>query len=63
MARNQLYWEDVEEGAELPPLAKTATTLMLVKWAGASSDFNPLHYDLPFCRVSRYRKTYSPRTA
>ena len=41
----QLYWEDVEVGNEVPPLSKVATRLMLVKWAGASGDFNPLHYD------------------
>jgi Acyl dehydratase len=48
MARNQIYWEDVEVGTEVPALAKTATTVMLVKWASVSGDFNPLHYDLPF---------------
>jgi len=41
----QLFWEDVEVGTEITPLAKIATTQMLVKWAGASGDFNPLHYD------------------
>jgi hydroxyacyl-ACP dehydratase HTD2-like protein with hotdog domain len=41
----QLYWEDIEVGTELSPLAKIATTQMLVKWAGASGDFNPVHYD------------------
>jgi len=41
----QLYWEDIEVGMEITPLAKIATTQMLVKWAGASGDFNPLHYD------------------
>ena len=41
----QLYWEDIEVGAEITPLAKIATTQMLVRWAGASGDFNPLHYD------------------
>jgi acyl dehydratase len=44
----QLYWEDVKVGAEVTPLPKVATTLMLVKWAGASGDFNPLHYDEQF---------------
>ena len=44
----QLYWEDVEVGSEIPPLPKVATSQMLVKWAGASSDFNPLHYDDSF---------------
>ena len=44
----QLYWEDVEVGSEITPLAKVATTQMLVKWAGASGDFNPLHYEDTF---------------
>lgn len=44
----QIYWEDITEGVEITPLAKVATTLMLVKWAGASGDFNPLHYDSVF---------------
>ena len=44
----QLHWEDVEVGSEVSPLAKVATSLMLVKWAGASGDFNPLHYDNSF---------------
>ncbi len=44
----QIYWEDVNVSDELPPLPKIATTRMLVKWAGASGDFNPLHYDSAF---------------
>ena len=44
----QLYWEDIQEGDEVTPLAKIATTQMLVKWAGASGDMNPLHYDEHF---------------
>lgn len=44
----QIYWEDVEVGTEVTPLQKIATTRMLVKWAGASGDFNPLHYDSIF---------------
>jgi hypothetical protein len=44
----QLYWEDVKVGTEMTPLAKVATTQMLVKWAGASGDFNPLHYEHEF---------------
>ncbi len=41
----QLYWEDVKEGDEVTPLSKVGTTRMLVKYAGASGDFNPLHYE------------------
>lgn len=41
----QLYYEDVQEGMEIPTLEKTPTTTTLVMWAGASGDFNPLHFD------------------
>ena len=41
----QPYWEDIQEGDEVTPLVKIATTQMLVKWAGACGDFVPLHYD------------------
>jgi len=44
----QLYWEDVEVDSEVTPLPKIATSQMLVKWAGASGDMNPLHYDNSF---------------
>ena len=42
---DKLYWEDVQEGAELPPLKKNATTQQLVMYAGASLDFYQIHYD------------------
>jgi len=48
MAKEQIYWEDVEVGTELPTLPKIADSLMLVKWAGASGDFNPHHYEDAF---------------
>ncbi len=51
MAKKQLYYEDVEVGSEVTPLAKVATTQMLVKWAGASGDFNPLHYEDSFAQA------------
>ena len=34
----------------MAPLSKIATTQTLVKWAGASGDLNPLHYDESFAR-------------
>jgi len=46
--RKQLHWEDIEVGGELTELPKVATTQMLVKWAGACGDFNPLHFDEAF---------------
>ena len=45
---NQIYFEDVEEGMELPTLVKDPTTQQLVKYAGASGDFYQIHYDKDF---------------
>ena len=39
------YWEDVEEGTEIPPLRKNVSTRQLVQYAGASLDFYEIHYD------------------
>ncbi|MDP2719870.1 MAG: MaoC/PaaZ C-terminal domain-containing protein [Dehalococcoidia bacterium] len=44
----QLYYEDVEVGTELPVLVKNPTTQQLVKWAGASGDYYQIHYDEKF---------------
>ncbi len=44
----QLHWEDVQEGTEITPLAKNASTQQLVRWAGASGDFYQIHYDKDF---------------
>ena len=44
----RLCWQDVRQGMDLPPLAKVSSTQMLVKWAGASGDFNPIHYEDTF---------------
>ena len=49
---NGISWEDVTEGAPLPPLAKMATTRQLVQYAGASLDFYEIHYDKDFAAAS-----------
>ena len=42
----KLFYEDVQVGGELPKLVKAPVThLQLVRYAGASGDFNPLHTD------------------
>src|SRR5579863_4274155 len=42
----RLYYEDVQVGDEIPKLVKAPIThLQLVRYAGASGDFNPLHTD------------------
>jgi len=47
-----LYWEDVKVDSEVTTLPKVATSQMLVKWAGASGDLNPLHYENAFAASS-----------
>jgi acyl dehydratase len=44
----QLYYEDIEPGAEMAPLTKQPTTRQLVMWAGAVGDYQPIHYDKDF---------------
>ena len=46
----QLYYQDIEAGDEIAPLVKQPTTTQLVMWAGASGDYNPIHYDKDFAR-------------
>jgi acyl dehydratase len=45
----KLYYEDVQVGDALPKLVKPALAhIQLVRYAGASGDFNPLHTDPKF---------------
>ena len=46
----QLYYEDVAVGSEITPLVKQPTARQLVMWAGASGDYNPIHYDKDFAQ-------------
>ncbi len=44
-------FEEVRVGDAVPPVEKPAlTTTQLVQYAGASGDFNRIHYDEPFAR-------------
>jgi len=53
MARKKLYFEDVQEGNELPPFTvENLTRADFVKYAGASGDFNPIHYDQTFAEAA-----------
>ncbi len=40
-----LHFEDVHEGDEAPVKAHTLTRTDLVRYAGASGDYNPMHHD------------------
>ncbi len=46
----QLYYEDVAVGSDITPLVKQPTPRQLVMWAGASGDYNPIHYDKDFAQ-------------
>ena len=46
----QIYWDDVTEGMDMPPLVKNPTTQQLVKYAGASGDYYQIHYDKDFAK-------------
>ena len=44
-------FSDIHVGDALPPLEKPPiTTTQLVQYAGASGDFNRIHYDEPFAK-------------
>ena len=45
MGEQKLFFDQVEVGDEAPPLTHTLTRTDLVRYAGASGDFNPMHHD------------------
>ena len=45
-----LYFEDINEGMEIPTIKKNPTTQQLVKYAGASGDFYQIHYDMEYAK-------------
>ena len=49
----QVYFEDVQVGDEIPTLVKQPSPRQLVKWAGASGDYYEIHYDSDFARKNQ----------
>ena len=47
---DQVYFEDIEVGAEIPSLVKEPDSLQLVQWAAGSGDFYQIHYDPEFAK-------------
>ena len=45
MGEQKLSYDDVKVGDEAPVITHTLTRTDLVKYAGASGDFNPMHHD------------------
>ena len=46
----QIQYADVEVGAELPAASFPVTRATLVRYAGASGDFNPIHWNEKFAK-------------
>jgi len=44
----QIYFEDVEVGAPLPPMVKGISLVTILKWGAAVNDYGPHHYDQQF---------------
>lgn len=50
-----LSFDDVQEGTELPKfVVENLTRTDIVKYAGASGDFNPIHHDQTFAASAGY---------
>ncbi|MEX0785605.1 MAG: MaoC/PaaZ C-terminal domain-containing protein [Dehalococcoidia bacterium] len=47
---DQPYFDDLNEGDEIPVLKKNCSTQQLVMWAAASGDFYQIHYDKDFAQ-------------
>ncbi|HEU4760257.1 MAG TPA: MaoC/PaaZ C-terminal domain-containing protein [Dehalococcoidia bacterium] len=47
---DQLHFEDIREGQELPTLTQNCDSQRLVMWAAASGDFYQIHYDKDFAQ-------------
>ncbi|OFV88232.1 MAG: hypothetical protein A3J75_07370 [Acidobacteria bacterium RBG_16_68_9] len=53
MGGQRLRFEAVREGDEIPPLVvQNLTRTDLVRYAGASGDFNPMHHDQTFAEAA-----------
>lgn len=46
----QVYFEDVTEGAEIPQLVQNCDSQRLVFWAAGSGDYYQIHYDKDFAQ-------------
>ena len=46
----QLYWEDVEEGQEVPPFSRKVTYMELNRFAGANDEYVLIHMDSDYAK-------------
>ena len=57
--KQQVYYEDVEPGGEVPNLIKHLTPTQMVKWAGAVDDYYPIHFDKNFANNAGYPEVFA----
>jgi acyl dehydratase len=58
--RKTLYFEDVTEGDDIPAfVVENLTRTDLVRYAGASGDFNPMHHDQTFAEKAGLPTVFS----
>jgi len=55
----QRYWDDVEEGADVPAVAFPLSVYRLVVEAGANRDFNSIHHNSEYARASGAPEMYA----
>ena len=55
----QRYWEDVQEGDEVPAVAFPLSVYRLVVEAGANRDFNSIHHNSELARASGAPEMYA----
>ncbi|MBI4497967.1 MAG: acyl dehydratase [Chloroflexi bacterium] len=49
--QQQVYWEDMQVGQEIPKLEKgPITTQMMMRWGAAVGDYYQIHYDPNFAK-------------
>lgn len=46
----QLYYEDIQVGADIPSVERSATTEQLVRYHAAAGDWDRIHFDYPYAR-------------
>ena len=56
----QVYFEDVQVGDKIPVLVKgPIERIQLVKYAGASGDFNPIHVDEVYAQAAGMKSVFA----
>lgn len=50
MADKQLFWDDVQEGQEIPSFTRTVGYMELNRFAGANDEYVPIHMDPDYAK-------------